>query len=88
MIIEALKEYKDPLNHAYFYPDQFVSKAKKGKEQWIKSTLDYFANIAFSQYRQNIKFRKNYRLFNGEFNFDDYTNKPIVTGKQIGRAHV
>ena len=78
MIIEALKEYKDPLNHAYFYPDQFVSKAKKGKEQWIKSTLDYFANIAFSQYRQNIKFRKNYRLFNGEFNFDDYTNEPQI----------
>jgi len=78
MIIEALKEYTDPLNHAYFYPEQFVSASKKQKPQWIKSTLDYFANIAFAQYRQNIKFRKNYRLFNGEFNFDDYTNEPQI----------
>lgn len=78
MIIESLKEYKDPLNHSYFYPEQFVSFAKKQKPQWIKSTLDYFANIAFAQYRQNIKFRKNYRLFNGEFNFDDYTNEPQI----------
>ena len=78
MIIEALKEYTDALNHAYFYPEQFVSAAKKQKPQWIKSTLDYFANIAFAQYRQNIKFRKNYRLFNGEFNFDDYTNEPQI----------
>ena len=74
MIIESLKEYKDPLNHAYFYPEQFVSKTRKQKPQWIKSTLDYFANIAFAQYRQNVKFRKNYRLFNGEFNFEDYNN--------------
>ena len=78
MIIESLKEYKDPLNHSYFYPEQFVSTAKKQKPQWIKSTLDYFANIAFAKYRQNVKFRKNYRLFNGEFNFDDYTNEPDI----------
>ena len=78
MIIESLKEYTDPLNHAYFYPEQFVSSSKKQKPQWIKSTLDYFANIAFAQYRQNVKFRKNYRLFNGEFNFDDYNNEPQI----------
>jgi len=76
MIIESLKEYTDPLNHAYFYPEQFVSLSEKEKEQWIKSTMDYFANIAFSQYKQNINFRKNYRLLNGEFNFADYTNVP------------
>jgi hypothetical protein len=76
MIIESLKEYTDPLNHAYFYPEQFVSLSEKQKEQWIKSTMDYFANIAFSQYKQNINFRKNYRLLNGEFNFADYTNVP------------
>ena len=42
----------------------------------MKSTMDYFANIAFAQYKQNITFRKNYRLLNGEFNFSDYTNIP------------
>jgi len=76
MIIEALKEYTDPVNHAYFYPEQFISLGEKQKEQWIKGTMDYFANIAFAQYRQNINFRKNYRLLNGEFNFADYTNVP------------
>jgi len=76
MIIEALKEYTDPVNHAYFYPEQFVSLTDKQKEHWIKSTMDYFANIAFAQYKQNIAFRKNYRLLNGEFNFSDYTNVP------------
>ena len=76
MIIESLKEYTDPLNHTYFYPEQFVSRKEKGKEKFIKSNMDYFANIAFAQYRQNINFRKNYRLYNGEFNFQDYVNQP------------
>jgi len=76
MIIEALKEYSDPVNHAYFYPEQFVKRSEKETEQWIKSTMDYFSNIAFAQYRQNVRFRKNYRLMNGEFNFADYTNEP------------
>jgi hypothetical protein len=76
MIIESLKEYTDPVNHAYFYPEQFVSLSDKEKESWIKSTMDYFPNIAFAQYKQNITFRKNYRLLNGEFNFSDYTNIP------------
>jgi hypothetical protein len=79
MIIEALKEYQDPLNHAYFYPEQFVPRRDKEKEQWVKGTLDYFANIAFAQYRQNLSWRKNYRLMNGEFNFSDYTNNPQIT---------
>ena len=78
MIIEALKEYTDPVNHAYFYPEQFISVSEKEKEQWIKGTMDYFANIAFAQYKQNIQFRKNYRLLNGEFNFSDYTNNAEI----------
>ena len=78
MIIEALKEYTDPVNHAYFYPKQFISKKEKESEHWIKSTLDYFANIAFAQYKQNVSFRKNYRLFNGDFNFEDYNNSAEI----------
>jgi hypothetical protein len=76
MIIEALKSYVDPLNHTYFYPQQFTTRKEKETESFIKSTLDYFANIAFAQYKQNVKFRKNYRLYNGEFNFQDYINQP------------
>lgn len=78
MIIESLKEYTDPVNHAYFYPKQFISKKEKESESWIKSTLDYFANIAFAQYKQNVNFRQNYRLFNGEFNFQDYNNSAEI----------
>lgn len=78
MIIEALKEYTDPVNHAYFYPKQFISKKEKESEHWVKSTLDYFANIAFAQYKQNSSYRKNYRLFNGEFNFEDYNNSAEI----------
>jgi hypothetical protein len=78
MIIEALKEYTDPVNHAYFYPKQFISKKEKESETWVKSTLDYFANIAFAQYKQNSSYRKNYRLFNGEFNFEDYNNSAEI----------
>lgn len=78
MIIEALKSYVDPVNHAYFYPKQFVTKKEKESEHWIKSTMDYFANIAFAQYRQNVSFRKNYRLYNGEFNFEDYNNSQEI----------
>ena len=78
MIIEALKEYTDPVNHAYFYPKQFISKKEKESEHWVKSTLDYFANIAFAQYKQNVSFRKNYRLFNGDFNFEDYNNSAEI----------
>jgi hypothetical protein len=76
MIIEVLKEFNDPLNNAYIYPKQFVTKKEKETESFIKSTMDYFANIAFAQYKQNVKFRKNYRLYNGEFNFNDYVNQP------------
>lgn len=76
MIIEVLKEYHDPLNHTYFYPKQFTTRKEKETESFIKSTMDYFANIAFAQYKQNINFRKNYRLYNGEFNFQDYVNQP------------
>lgn len=76
MIIESLQEYQDPLNHEYFYPKQFTSKKEKTTKTFIKSTMDYFANIAFAQYKQNQVFRKNYRLYNGEFNFNDYINQP------------
>jgi hypothetical protein len=76
MIIEVLKEFNDPLNNAYIYPKQFVTKKEKETESFVKSTMDYFANIAFAQYKQNVKFRKNYRLYNGEFNFQDYVNQP------------
>jgi len=76
MIIESLKEYQDPLNHEYFYPKQFTTKKEKSTNTFIKSNMDYFANIAFAQYKQNQVFRKNYRLYNGEFNFNDYINQP------------
>lgn len=68
----------DAINQSYIYPDQFVLEKVKEEGWFIKRTLDYFANIAFAQYKQNAKFRRNYRLINGEFNFNDYMSEENI----------
>jgi hypothetical protein len=48
------------------YPDPFVSDAKKESDDYIKNTMDYFANMAYTQYRNNMEtFVPNYDLLNG-----------------------
>jgi hypothetical protein len=61
------------LAYMNIYPDQFVSeKEKKGKD-WIKQNMDYFANIAYSQYIKNKdKFVKNYNLIKGILTPEDF----------------
>ena len=68
----------DAINQSYIYPDQFVSEKTKEKAWFIKRTMDYFSNIAFAQYKQNAKFRRNYRLVNGEFDFNDYMSEESI----------
>jgi hypothetical protein len=68
----------DAINQSYIYPDQFTLEKTKEKAWFIKRTMDYFANIAFAQYKQNAKFRRNYRLVNGEFSFDDYMSEESI----------
>ena len=72
MIIEAYLNLQKNTTDLYGYPDQFTTMKEKGTGDWIKKNLDYFAGVAYSKYRQNEAFRKNYKLLNGEFDFTDY----------------
>ncbi len=48
------------------YPDQFVSMKEKQSDDWIKSNMDYFANVAYSQFiKGKDTFVKNYNLVKG-----------------------
>ena len=72
MIIEAYLNLQKNTTDLYGYPDQFTTMAEKETGDWIKKNLDYFSGVAYSKYRQNEAFRKNYKLLNGEFDFSDY----------------
>ena len=72
MIIEAYLNLQKNTTDLYGYPDQFTTMAEKATGDWIKKNLDYFSGVAYSKYRQNEAFRKNYKLLNGEFDFSDY----------------
>jgi len=64
------------IRYAYLniFPDQFkLEKEKIDNESWVKNTMDYFANIAFSQYRKNKRtFVKNYDLMKGIIDYSDF----------------
>lgn len=48
------------------YPDQFVSAKRKQSDEWIKESMDYFANVAYSQYIKSLDtFLHNYNLVKG-----------------------
>lgn len=56
------------------YPDPFKSEEEKlTNESYIKNTLDYFANMAYTQYKTNKEtFVKNYDLMNGIIKPEDF----------------
>lgn len=67
------------------YPDPFVSESEKlTNESNIKNTMDYFANMAFSQYWENRStIVPNYKLLNGiidesHFYSNDSYDQPAV----------
>jgi hypothetical protein len=64
------------IRYAYLnlFPDQFkTEKEKLSNESWIKNTMDYFANVAFAQYkRHRDTFVKNYDLMKGIIDWDDF----------------
>lgn len=48
------------------YPDQFVTEKEKRGKNWIKSNMDYFANVAYSQFiKAKDTFVRNYNLVKG-----------------------
>jgi len=55
------------------YPDQFVPEAEKGTDDWIKSNMDYFANVAYSQFiKGKDTFVNNYNLVKGILRPQDF----------------
>lgn len=55
-----------PYAYVNIFPDQFKTEKEKQDTGWIKNTMDYFANVAYSQYKKNKDtFVKNYDLLKG-----------------------
>lgn len=55
------------------YPDQFVSEKEKESDEWIKSNMDYFANVAYSQFiKGKDTFVNNYNLLKGILRPQDF----------------
>lgn len=55
------------------YPDQFVPEKEKGTDDWIKSNMDYFANVAYSQFiKGKDTFVNNYNLVKGILRPQDF----------------
>lgn len=74
MIINRIS--KDPaIQYAYLniFPDQFKTEKEKTDESWIKNTMDYFANVAYAQYRKHRDtFVRNYDLMKGIIDYSDF----------------
>ncbi len=68
-------EQAPQVQYAYLnvFPDQFKTDEEKRQKSYIKNTLDYFANVAFSQYKRNKEtFTKNYDLRKGIIDYADF----------------
>jgi len=79
MIILHTKDTDIRYAYLNLYPDQFVPESEKQTDNWIKPTLDYFANVAYAQYNKNVKtFTKNYKLVKGILDRSDFYEEPEV----------
>lgn len=80
MIINRID--KEPMiQYAYLniFPDQFKTEKEKEDPSWIKNVMDYFANVAYAQYRKHRDtFVKNYDLLKGIINYDDFYTQAEV----------
>lgn len=55
------------------YPDQFVPQKDKTGNDWIKANMDYFANVAYSQFiKAKDTFLHNYNLVKGILRREDF----------------
>jgi len=69
------------IRYAYLniFPDQFKTEKEKKDESWIKNTMDYFANKAYSEYIKNRdSFVGNYDLIKGILRMEDFYQEPEV----------
>lgn len=81
MVINRV-EKTPAIQYAYLniFPDQFKPDKEKGDPSWIKNTMDYFANVAYAQYRKHRDtFTKNYDLLKGIIDYSDFYNTSTET---------
>lgn len=81
MIITHTKEEIIRYSYLNRFPDQFVEDDKKfNNKSWIKDTMDYFANVSYSQFRRHRDtFVPNYDLMKGIITYNDfYSREPQV----------
>jgi hypothetical protein len=73
-IIDYTKHYKAPQEYLLnLYPNQLVLEKEKQEDDWIKTNMDYFYNVAVQQYTRNRKtFVRNYELIKGVIRRDDF----------------
>lgn len=81
MVINQVKGIGQSVaNEVYnLYPDQYVPEKEKYQDKWIKINMDYFSNVAYSQYMSNQKeVVKNYRLLKGILTKEDFYEEEQV----------
>lgn len=61
---------------SFFYPDQFVTEKQRNSKAYIKRIMDYFGSVAFTELNRKKNIIRNYKLRNGEFDFNDYIDAP------------
>lgn len=69
------------VKYAYLniFPDQFKTEKQKQDDNWVKNTMDYFANQAYAMYiRNRDTFVKNYDLMKGILRREDFYQEPEV----------
>tara|TARA_R100000742_G_C4279652_1_gene105015 strand:- start:2303 stop:4882 length:2580 start_codon:yes stop_codon:yes gene_type:complete len=79
----AIIRYSDDSTVKYAYlnifPDQFKTEKQKQDDNWVKNTMDYFANQAYAMYIRNREtFTKNYDLMKGILRREDFYQEPEV----------
>lgn len=82
MIIKHVKGTGQSVANEHFnlYPDQYIKEKKKYEEEFIKTNLDYFANVAYSQYLHNQKsVVKNYKLLKGILTAEDFYEEEVIS---------
>lgn len=78
-IIRYTKEASTKYAYLNLFPDQFKTDKEKEDEGWIKNNLDYFANKAYAEYKNNKDtFVKNYDLMKGILRMEDFYQETDV----------
>ena len=72
-VIRYTKDATIRYSYLNIFPDQFKTEKEKMDESWVKNTMDYFANKAYSEYVKNRDtFVKNYDLMKGILRPEDF----------------